>query len=301
MKEKGQVILLLILIMTVALSIGLSIVQKSLVDVSTASKVEQSSRAFSAAEAGIEKGLGGDTSLQTFTDTSSKITEITNTGLMPAVPAVGTRQAALEFPSLAKEDVAQVWLSDPTSNLPNCDSGKVCYTQNTLDVYWGNSSTDRAAIEITLVHHDGTQYVGSRKWYLDQINRSNGFCQIPITDCSGGNPAGANTYQCKVRLGDSNVTCANGVSIDNSALPTTSPNKLMLLRMRLLYNSTSQPFAVRAVGTCDSSCYLPAQARSIESTGVSGETQRKVQVFQLEKVVPHYFDYSIFSAGEISK
>ena len=57
-EQKGQVILILILVMTVGLAIGLSIVQKSLVDISTASKIEQSSRAYSAAEAGVERAFG---------------------------------------------------------------------------------------------------------------------------------------------------------------------------------------------------------------------------------------------------
>ena len=57
MNKKGQILLALILVMTVALAIGLSVIQKSLVDVSTSTKVEQSSMAFSAAEAGIERSL----------------------------------------------------------------------------------------------------------------------------------------------------------------------------------------------------------------------------------------------------
>src|SRR3989344_1990712 len=139
--EARQVILILILVMTVGLGIGLSIVQKSLVDVSTASKVEQSSRAFSAAEAGIEKGLRGDTSKQTFDDNSSRIGEILDVGLIPAAGVAGSRQEAVEYPSLAREDVAQVWLADYTSTI---NPPPVMYTQSSLDVYWGNSPTDKA-------------------------------------------------------------------------------------------------------------------------------------------------------------
>src|SRR3989338_10792119 len=121
--QKGQVLLLLILVMTVALAIGLSIVQKSLVDISTASKVEQSARAFSAAEAGIEKALnasGGGSctgaACQSFTENKSAIKEIIDTGLLPAVAVSGQLQDTLEYDSpLAKEDVAQVWLAEFSS------------------------------------------------------------------------------------------------------------------------------------------------------------------------------------------
>lgn len=289
--EEGQLILVLILIMTVALAIGLSIVQKSLVDLSTASKVEQSSRAFSAAEAGVEKALRGDTSTQVFTDNNSKIEQILDAGLIPAAATSGTPQVALEYPPLAREDVAQVWLADFSSST---NPPAVLYNQPTLDVYWGNSSTDKTAIELTLVYYNGTIYA-SRKWYIDNASavRSvpNGFDTV---NCVGTYTIGANTYQCKKTLGDN-------TGVNNGPLPVGGSNRLMLLRVRLLYNSTSQPFAVQAVGTCGASCSLPSQARSIISTGVSGETQRRVKLFQLSKVVLPYFDYAIFSAGAINK
>lgn len=290
MNNKGQVILLLILVMTVALAIGLSIVQKSLVDVSTASKVEQSSRAFSAAEAGIEKSLLTPCASGCVTFPENNSTSNVSDGQLKPSPATqGNRQEVLEFPPLAKEDVAQVWLADPAAPLPSCAPSFVCYTQTTIDVYWGNSSTDKAALELTLVYYDGTSYQ-SRKWYLDHtVARNTGFDGVACTVPS----LGSNSYQCRKTLGDGNGP-------NNGPLPTG----LMLIRARLLYNVTSQPFAVQAITCATASCSgysLPSQARTIISTGISGETQRKVKVFQLNKVVPSYFDYAIFSAGDILK
>lgn len=302
-KQKGQVILGLILVMVVALGIGLSIVQKSLVDVSTSTKVEQSSRAFSAAEAGIEKALNGDSNKPlNFGDNTSSIKEITDSKLIPCVPGDsgpppcsqpdGNQQSALEYPPLAKEDVAHVWLAnfDSTDNPPT-----EFYKQNSLDVYWGNSSflTDNAALELTLVFYGTdptddplTSKYRSRKWYLDNPSAkraSNGF--EGVSTCSGY-PIGSNgvTYQCKKKLD----------------LPS---GKLMLLRARLLYNTNSQPFAVQAPVPCSlaNGCFIPPQARNLTSTGASGETQRSVKLFQIKKVVPSYFDYAIFSTLQISK
>lgn len=263
--EKGQAILGLILIMVIALGIGLSVVQKSLVDISTSSKVEESSRAFSAAEAGIEKALRGDRSQVDFVENNSRAT-ITDTGLLPAIPASGP-QGPLEYPPLSKEEVAHFWLADPEENLPNCTT--VCYAQSTLDIYWGNSSSDKASLEVTLVYYDGGYK--SKKWYFYngfESSRPQGFEQIA---CS---------TRCEKRL-------------DFGLLSSARP---ILLRARLLYNSTSQPIAIQGVGG-----NIPPQAKLIKSIGISGETQRAVQVFQIEKVVPPYFDYAIFSAGDISK
>ncbi len=304
MNNKGQVILLLILVMTVALAIGLSVVQKSLVDVSTASKVEQSSRAFSAAEAGIEKtllyptGSCGAACNINFSDNSSTAT-VSDVPSKPAPALSGHQQEALEFPPLAKEDVAQVWLADYTSST---NPPPTFYTRNSLDVYWGNSSTDKAALEITLIYFGAdpndidipqrlVEKYRSKKWYLDnQAVVRTPVNQFETVTCSGY-VVGVNTYQCKKTL----------------AFTSQQTTGQMLIRARLLYNATSQPFAVQAVGNCPSSgpsCNnysLPAQARTIISTGISGETQRKIKVFQLYKVVPPYFDYAIFSAGDISK
>lgn len=278
LNQKGQLILALILVMMVALGIGLSVVQRSLVDVSTSSKVEQSSRAFSAAEAGIERALQvGSTSLN-FSENSSQA-EVSDSGLLPSVPPANNRQEPLEYPPLAKEDIAQVWLADYNSSSSPPSLG---YTQNSLEVYWGNSLTDRAALEISLVYFNGTQYV-YRKWYLDQMARTptNNF---DISAVCGDQrwEVGSSKYQCKKTL-------------------DSLPVGLMLIRARLLYNTTSQPFAVWAVGACGSACNIPPQARILTSTGTSGETQRRVRLFQLNKVVPPYFDYAIFSAGEIAK
>jgi len=290
--QKGQVILVLILVMTVALAIGISVVQRSLSDISTSTKVEQSSRAFSAAEAGIEKALNCPTCVTTsvnFSENQSGAT-VTNNSLIPCVPGssgcvqgTGSQQVALEYPPLAKEEVAHVWLADYTSTV---NPPTVFYTQPTLDVYWGDpAAIDKAALELTLVYYASGQYL-SRKWYLDQIVRSpaNNFEQVT---CIGNYSLAG--YQCKKTLG-------NNTGINNGPLPSG----LMLLRARLLYNSTSQPFAVQAVGTC-ATCFLPPQARKIISTGTAGTTQRRVQLFQLDKVVPQYFDYAIFSAGDINK
>ena len=266
-EEKGQIILILVLVMTVALAIGISVIQRSLSDISTATKVEQSSRAFSAAEAGIEKALRGDATAVSFPENNSSAT-VTGTDLIPAVPADGTRQDPLEYPNLAKEEIAHVWLADPDSatNPP-----AAFYKQPSLDIYWGNSNFDQAALELTLVYYNGSQYTTQNtKWYLDHtVTRTpdNKFTPVP---CSGGYKPGTNTYQCKYTI-------------------NSLPAGLMLIRARLLYNSSSQPFAVHAVGICGADCSLPPQARKLIATGISGQTQRRIQVFRLDKVVPPYF------------
>lgn len=299
-KQKGQIILILIMVMTVALGIGLSIVQKSLVDISTASKVEQSSRAFSAAEAGIEKALKEDADCHncpTF-DNNSSIKEVTGTNLIPPAVTAGNQQVALEYPPLAKEDVAHVWLADLTSSTNPPTEFYMPFTKTTdrgIEIYWGSPIAEKAAIEVKIIYYDQTTTPPTYKavpYYFDSDAlrvTSNGFTSVSCATYTIDTTSGTNrSFYCR-RL------------IDFSSSPPFPLSDLMLIRMRLLYNSTSQPIAVRGYGTCGQACSLPPQAREIISTGVSGETQRKVKLFQERKVVPPFFDYAIFSSGAINK
>lgn len=294
--QRGQVILILVLVMTVALAIGLSVIQRSISDISTASKAEQSSRAFSAAEAGIEFKLGGGASgsLNFATDNGSSA-QVVGGDLLPIVPATGS-QLALEYPPLAREELAQVWLADPTSpNFPVCpvtDPTKICYSASTLGIYWGNKDTsENPAIEISIIYQDSSTppaYL-SKKYFLNgsAATRTNNFDSS--TTCSG-----SDLVIDTILSTNKTFFCMKNIDVSSTALPGLS--RLILLRARLLYNDTSQSFAVKAT-----SGSLPPQAKIYTATGEAGGTQRKVQVFRIDKVVPPYFDYAIFSAGDINK
>lgn len=302
--QNGQVVLGLILVMVVALGVGLSIIQKSLVDLSTSTKIEESSRSFSAAEAGIEqalscKGNPGCASTVNFTENGSQANVI-DTGLIPVVPHPSSTQIALEFPVLSKEDVAQIWLADYTAST---NPPPAYYKLNQLVVYWGMpvlGSDVKPALEIKIVKYNATSGYTAIPFYLDSDSaraQSSNFtdasanCISPavITTSSGANRS---------------FLCRSVLSGWDSSVDT-----LMLARTRFLYSSVAQPLAVQGASApsgviCadpNSGCYLPSQARILVSTGTAGQTQRRVMLFQQNQVVSPYFDYAIFSAGTISK
>ncbi len=316
LNNKGQALVILILIMTVALAIGLSIVQKSLVDVSTSSKVEQSSRAFSAAEAGVEKALTeASPNPGSFTSgNNSSISSLKKTS-NPAVPSPGGPQDALEISGLSNENIGQAWLAN-YNDTPYSPPTRQ-YTNNTLEVYWGDPTTTNPdgtkdihpALELTLVYWGTNNYppdpssttmFRSYKWYFDDASAgrtcdASGFqCNPPQVNCGGQKVTVegiSKTYNCKSTIG-------SAYDISGYSMPPYP----ILVRARLLYNKTAQPFAVHQGTPCnDSSCWIPSQKNTINSVGVAGETQRTVQVTQQFQQVPHYFDYAIFSAGSITK
>lgn len=277
--QSGQVILLLLLAITVGLGVGLSIVQRSISNLSTSTKVEESQRAFSAAEAGIERALLGDYSGADFTGENLSKSIIETAGDIP-----GLRQT-LEYPKLAKEEISQLWLANPLDLSP-------FYTQNNLEVYWGTPGitdiNERPAISLRVIYLSGANYL-VKPFFFDPVESRrvlNGF--LSPDSCSDSLPAISTTFgenrsfYCKATL--------SGLS------PT-----LVAVRARILYSGSSHPIAFVPTGGCEIGCSFPPQAKIITSVGTSGATQRKLQLFVMDKIVPPYFDYAVFSIGEITK
>lgn len=284
--SKGQIILVLILVMSVALTIGLSVIQRSLSDISTSTKIEQSSRAFSAAEAGVERALRGETGNFDFSENNSSV-QTQDSGLLPPAAAVGTQQVALAYPApgITKESIGQVWLADynsATNPPPNV------YTHGSLDVYWGSSSLSPPAIQITVISYNSVsgQYQYSKS-HFDPNSARASLNNFTVVSCSG-----TNTTQ--TIFGQMSFYCRQNISL---------PPNSKVVRTRFLYNSSAQLVAFQppTTATCGVACSIPSQARVITSTGYAGGTQRRVQLFKQDSLVPLLFDYAIFSSGGISK
>lgn len=277
MKEKGQVVLIIILIMATALGVGLSVVQRSLSDIQSSARVEESQRAFSAAEAGIERALR--------TQSADTVDVGQGRAVVSVTPSLPEANQALEYPPQSKEEIAHVWLVNPN------DLNDSVYSGN-IEIYWGNSQRplsdqDLPAVEITVVYLSTGGTYKAKKFFFDYnaASRNNGFdASVEI------NPGPINTSMGQSR----SFKFKKIADIGLAGIPDRQKN--ILLRARLLYTLASDNFAVLPI-----SGSLPKQARVLTSVGTSGETQRKVQLFKLDKVVPFYFDYALFSAGSIEK
>lgn len=316
--EEGQILLTLVLVVLVSLTIGLSISQRAISNLSTSTKTEQSSRAFSAAEAGIEQALRTNAEVANLTlDNQSKAT-VSSTGLLPVY------RQALEYPPISKADFGQIWLAKPQDLTPY-------YSQDTLTVFFGNAGEDytsddtKPAIEINLVTQNGNDYISTRYYFDSDLSRitGNNFIypnqaldprhQYSSDRCLSGAEA---TDSCAP--GD--PFCINSSNSLSAPLPEdrrflckatistkpNSPNEIpILVRFRLLYSNSKQRFAFKPVIagclTDDYICSLPPQAVIYTSIGTSGDTQRRIQTFQETTVVPQFIDYAIFSNGGINK
>ncbi len=272
-RNSGQAVLLVLLGMAVVLTVVLSIASRSVTDVSITTTEEESSKAFSAAEAGIENFLSSGVTTGNFTESGASF------NVVPSDLGAGNFINFADFDSRYKNgEVATLWFVSHDDNNPNqmtC-TGKPCFSGNSFDLCWGSNS-DLPALEVVVYYGNRDQVFGGnfssirvKRYAFDpQAGRSPGFATPSVEDC------GDYSYKATV----------DSIPIN----PFLGP---LFARIRFIYNSTPQSFAVKApVGQS-----FPSQGRRISSLGTAGQASRRVEVVELYRA-----PLSIFEAGLVSK
>lgn len=283
--ESGQALLLVLLAMSVVLTIGLSIVSRSITDIANTSRQEESTRAFSAAESGIEKALliGGPIS----GGIGSEGSQFTAT----IVAQQGDNEYS--YPAtVSSGDTAHLWLVNHDANGNYTCSGNTCFTPTTplgplrINFCWGNvgAAGPIPAAEF-MVYYAPTagNYSSVRTWKAgydpDAARRgSNAF----LAPDSGGCTVLGKTYQYQKQI-------SLGSGIGGLGLPT-APHNLLFVKVRLLYNTTPQE-----VGFSSVTGIFPPQGNIVQSTGTSGAANRKLEVLRLFGEPPSIFSSVIYS------
>lgn len=286
--QSGQIVIVILLITLVALSVGLAITQRSLTNVATSTQNEQSSRAFSAADAGIERALQQDASISEF-----NIGDATAQVIKSVLP---NPNQALEYPPIGKETIAQFWLANPDN------FSDPLYNNPSVDIYFGKSdlalsAPDSPALEINAITFDSnTNSYTSNRFYIDSSQASgrapgNGFSLA--NNCS--NVSQINTSSSPdTTINDRKFRCRHTLSLNPSGSSNIKP---VMIRARILYSNLNHPIAVDPIGQNS----LPQQASIFKSTGTAGQSQKSIQVFRLKYVVPNFFEFSIFTSGDLRK
>lgn len=262
--QKGQALLIVVLVMVVALTVGLSIASKTITNLRTSTEEANSQKALAAAEAGIEQAIksnqiGNNVASGTFSDT--KASYQTN-----VVGVSGTSFLVNGGNPVVQDNGADLWLSayssDPNQIFSNPWSG-------TITIAWGGSANpcNEAALEVIIISGANKQSASSKRYTFDACSgrvSSNHFTQISPNQTT--------------ILGKNFFYQTTPISISSGFLGRIIP----------LYSNSM-------VGVVGNSA-LPSQGTVITSTGTAGSTTRKVNVFQGYPEIPsEYFPYNLFS------
>lgn len=278
--QRGQTLLIVVLVLAVALTIGLAVVSRSVTDIRISRQEEESARVFSAAEAGIEEALKR-TDLASGGSISGFVGDI---NYQVGVTSLSAGQEFVFPEKIEANDVQTVWLidhnNDGSLNLTGIPG--TYYSQSQIEVYWGdeNTASNQAttpALEVSLYYKDGSNYKVKR-YALDPNS-------IRAVE-KGFESANIGAYS----LGGKILRFYKNID--------TLPVNIIpyFLRLRLLYNTTAHLLGVKFSGN-----YYPVQGKCYESTAVLRDsgTTTTTQECLFYKAPPGIFDYVLFSGGDL--
>lgn len=287
--QAGQAIIVVLLIIVVALTIGLSVTMRSVKDIKMSTRTEESQRAFSAAEAGLEAALLSGGNVNTTSLGSGGDLDYTAT-----VSEVGGGSSYVFPDKIERDDTQQIWFvsHNPTTSeleLICPTGGRPCYSGNSIDIYWGDDATDNPAIEASLIYVDNPSnptYKIKKFAYDSNTGRAtqNSFTDCS-TSCSGGS-IGSKTFL--------HITILN-FSLIGSEKP-------IALRLRYMYNNNPQILGVKVSG--GTLAYQGQEYKSMGTARVSGSVETETRTISFIKsypTLPGIFDFALFSNSSLSK
>lgn len=298
--SSGQALLLVLVSLAAVITVALSVVARSVTDLRNVAKEEEALRSFSAAEAGVERALVLDNNGQTVTITDDGALDNATFTAQVSDFAQGSTQFAHPKELLSGESSSVWFISHDENGNFVCSGTQPCFRGTRIRVCWGNSGTPAnssttPAVAVS-VYYDPN---ANGNWNDIRVGRaaydpnggrrgSNSFAAPDGGTCS----IGGRTFQFQ-------KTIQFGADLGVPVSAYSNQNGLLMARIKLLYNTTeAQSIAVDVTG---SGGLLPGQGKRIESTGSSGESNRKVEVFTLFPDLPSVFDSAIFSPVGITK
>lgn len=275
-KSSGQAVLLVILGMAVVLTIVLSVVSRSVTDVSISEVEENSSKAFSAAEAGIERLLIGETNISG--------EQLGNDAFIESAQSYTLGEGGNFFSfsdNYNNGDTATVWFVSHTDDgLRLTCTNKICFNGSSFTVFWNGNNT---AVEV-VVYYDTLGLSGAiastpnfsgirvKRFAFDPISSRravNGFAAA-----SGGQ---------------------NGYSFSSGSINISDLTRPLFAVIRVLYGYSS------GLGVNVQGGVLPSQGKLLVSRGYSGGTVRQVEVADYYRTPLSVFEAGLVSSGDLSK
>lgn len=280
--QSGQALVVVLLSLSVVLTLVLFVLSRSITDVTVSSSDEQSVRAFSAAEAGIERALVIG---QSYNDP--------NLNFSSTVTSFAEGAKDFNYPiALSSGESATTWFTAHDANGNTiCDLSNACFTGDTVKLCWGAPGTDAnvattPAVEISIFYDSKI----ARGVYDPNVSRrgSNNFSAPDNGTCT---------------VGGVSYAFYKTITLSSLGIPSGSYNLaggLQFARTRMFYNTTTTHPVGLSVNFANDSV-LPSQGMDISSTGTAGESNRRLNVFQGFPEAPSIFDYAVYSGVGLTK
>lgn len=269
--EAGQILLIVILVIIVALTIGLSFASRSITSLKSSTEESESQKALAAAEAGIERVIQGDTLLVGSATLNDNLNNKSSYSV--SVEEVKDSPFLLNGGNLIpKAEGADLWLSAYSSD-PSLKYTSQWY--GTLNIAWGDAAApcNNAALEVIIISGSKNSPV-SRKYVYDPCSerRSSNNFSIPLSG----------------QIIIDGKTFFYGASI---SVAQDSPG--LIARIIPIYNN-----ATIGVTRGESDPEFSLQGYRITSFGKSGQANRTIAVFKgwPQTYLP-YLSYGLFVAN----
>ncbi|MGI5826136.1 MAG: hypothetical protein ACOX50_01855 [Patescibacteria group bacterium] len=264
--QAGQVVLVILLVVSVILVVGLSAVSLSVTDIKLSQQSQESARALYIAQAGLEKAIRANADVSGEDSSLSVEYSVVKEDL-------GNSDVFVFPDAFEAGDGISFWF------LPHNPDGSLDTTYNPpnrFSIAWGESDTN-TALEATVIY----QFAGS--FYTQRY--------VYGPDNFNGEPTGFTPSAGPLAFGGKNFLSSSGeISFPAGAVP-------YLMQLRLLFNSSPQFIGVRSGDSAD----FPQQGSCFTATATVPESgiTRKLEQCQLWPTVPTIFNYLLFSEGSI--
>lgn len=258
--QRGQILLAMVLTLVVVMTVGVSVASRSITNVRVSRQNEESSRAFQAAEAGIQQLLQEQVEDENVSTLSNQVFSDSNaTFTTRETSSTGGNNVLLYGNATIDQDIG-AYVKLPSGNAD-------------LTIYYGesnqtqcNGSTGRnipPALEIVVLSNPSNPTM--EKYLVDQCSQR---------DISADDPTSGGLFP--------------GTSQSFAYRYQISVNNGIAARIIPIFNSTK-------IGI-SSDVPLPEQGTQIESEGSSGETVRRLTYFESNEEIPvELFQYAILS------
>lgn len=298
-KQKGQILLVVILVIIIASTVGLSIASRTITSLKSSTEEAESQKALAAAEAGIERVIQGNIPVEIGKEGSTNIS-IGVRGNLNNNSSYATQFEQVNNTTflinggnvIPKDEGADVWFVDHDVN-GNPDYTTAVDFQGFLHLYWGLSSDscNEAAIQAVII--TGNPPV------VPDTKPSNVKSYRYVYD-----PCSTRRSENKFTEADSVSFTINRITFNNRTKANNFPNginpseKIILIRVIPIYKDaiigldTCNPSSTSG---CNNSTSLPSQGYKITSTGISGQANRKITVFKgYPQAYLPYLSYGLF-------